>query len=357
MNSSRKKIGVIMSGVSGRGGMETVLEKILDSTLLKKSFSFSVILKDPVKYADFLTIISKKSNLFYFGTKRRLLSQLCLLKYLLFTKADILIMTGPKSIYLAYLVRLVFFKKYLILSWMHFSITDIKIDKNKLRYADFHLAIAEGIREQLINLGIDPRKVFLIYNPVEKRRDKIKKCSGNTTKLVYIGRVMLAGQKNMKILIDALSIAQTHIKVSLDVYGSGPSISRVMDYAHQRILDDSVTINWHGWSDKPWTLISEADALVMTSNYEGFGMVIAESISRGLVAIAPDILGPNEIIVNNKNGFLYKANNLEDLVNKILIVRDFSRSINYASVKKTITKFYEEEYFKNLNKILLRIIQ
>jgi glycosyltransferase involved in cell wall biosynthesis len=50
----------------------------------------------------------------------------------------------------------------------------------------------------------------------------------------------------------------------------------------------------------------------MTSKFEGFGMVLAESASYGLPGVAFDInAGPSDIISNGESGFLVEDNDLE----------------------------------------------
>lgn len=91
----------------------------------------------------------------------------------------------------------------------------------------------------------------------------------------------------------------------LDIFGQGEWKDMLNSMIAQYGLQDNVRIN------KPTDKIEEEYAnssiIAMTSNYEGFGMVLVEAMSCGVPAVAFDCkCGPADIIDDGKNGLLIK---------------------------------------------------
>ena len=68
----------------------------------------------------------------------------------------------------------------------------------------------------------------------------------------------------------------------------------------------------------PIPYISRADLFVLSSDYEGFGLVIAEALSVGKTIVSTNCKsGPNEILKGGQFGYLCKVNDSEDLAKTI----------------------------------------
>lgn len=96
----------------------------------------------------------------------------------------------------------------------------------------------------------------------------------------------------------------------------------------------------------------------MTSHSESFGLVLVEAANYGLPLIAFDSAqGANEIIENNKNGFLVKNRNAEEMITKIEELLNDSSKMQYFSKnsKNTALKFSKEAISKEWNKFLNNI--
>ena len=88
-----------------------------------------------------------------------------------------------------------------------------------------------------------------------------------------------------------------------------------------------------GSISNPISLIEESDLLVLSSDYEGFGMVIIEALSVGTTVVSTDCnSGPSEILGDNEFGYLCKVNNPSDLAEKI----DYARKNNIDPEKLII---------------------
>lgn len=115
-------------------------------------------------------------------------------------------------------------------------------------------------------------------------------------------------------------------------------------------MEISRYISWKGFVNYPFMHINEADALFLTSRYEGLPMVLAEAISAGLYVVSSDCpTGPREIVSDN-NGELYKLGNVADLKSKINHI--FTGNLpNQDKMKVSVKYMYADNYYNNLCQI------
>ena len=89
----------------------------------------------------------------------------------------------------------------------------------------------------------------------------------------------------------------------------------------------------------------EASICLMTSRYEGFGMVLIEAMASGLPCIAYDCpCGPRAIIENNNNGFLIEDGKENQFIQKLEnLIENENLRIEMGNKAKTSVKKYEIE--------------
>ena len=195
------------------------------------------------------------------------------------------------------------------------------------------------------------KRSHIIYNPVSKNKILLLAEENSPIKLdnkfyniISVGR--LAYEKDYKSAILSISKLKKKIKnIRYYILGDGELKEELCSYS--KSLDLSRDIIFVGHLKNPYPIMKNANVLLLTSLYEGFSNVILESLALNTPVVATDSPGGNkEIILNGENGFLAKVRNSEDIVQKIMLVRE-QKNYNIDVSKfeiNFITKEYEKQF-------------
>jgi len=336
-----KKIAIVTPMLSGKGGIETVLSIVLkDSEVISSFQKIDLIILGNKNSNEWIKELPPNIRI-HFTTNLSIFRILILLYQLLLNDYIKIICMSTNIIKFVSLVRNIFKKKYKIVSWIHFSLfNEETITPSLLKLADHNLAISSGIMNQMLSMGIDKKKVSLIFNPVEKKEKIIPVSVGLKPEFAYIGRILLNGQKNLRELFDGITLLKEN-SIVLHMYGDG-QINDCKKY----IIDNNIkqTIVWHGWVNDPWKDIKSMDAILLTSKYEGFPMALLESISYGVPVISSNCpTGPDDIVTQN-NGIIYKMGDIHELAKDIVSIKKMN--FNHLTICKTAEKYYTNSFSK-----------
>ena len=186
------------------------------------------------------------------------------------------------------------------------------IFKYNIKHVDIIRVVSKRLKKQLIKeYNIQDSKIYNI--PVYVDIKKIQ--NGNiTTNLkekykdyfIFLTVGRLVKVKNIELQLEVLK--EIKGKVKLIVLGDGPEKGNL-----QKIASDNV--EFLGWQEDLMSYYKTADCLLLTSDSEGYGMVIAEAISVDLPVIMTDVGCARELVEDNINGFI--VNNKEELREKM----------------------------------------
>ena len=113
--------------------------------------------------------------------------------------------------------------------------------------------------------------------------------------------------------IHTLLAAWENLNFPLKIAGDGPLRDLVMQAAQR-----SKQISWLGQVDRSqvFSLLKSAAVLVMTSEwYEALPMTIVEAMACGTPVIASELGSLQELVIPQRNGFLFAPGSSEDLAN------------------------------------------
>ena len=127
-------------------------------------------------------------------------------------------------------------------------------------------------------------------------------CGYRSRRVVAVGRI--CEQKGFDLLVEAWkTVTGRHPDWHLDIYGEGDQRHALQ----QQIADGGLSkvVSLHPFTTDVASVYARAAFYVMSSRYEGFGLVLIEAMRCGLPCVSFDCAsGPSEIITDGRDGIL-----------------------------------------------------
>jgi len=219
-----------------------------------------------------------------------------------------------------------------------------------------------GTYNNLLKKGIfDKDKLCVLRDPVlklkefaEKKFEKIENLNNKDKKyIIGIGRLTI--QKNFALLINGFSkIKKKYHEYELIIIGEGEKKNELLKLIKSHQLEKEVHLV--GFKANVYKYLKQADCFILTSLWEDPGFVLIEAGLSNTTVISSNCKnGPEEILKNGKNGYLFKNNNLNELLEKFDEFRNedkiqiFSKKLN---LKKELKKFTFFSHFNSLKNII-----
>jgi UDP-D-galactose:(glucosyl)LPS alpha-1,6-D-galactosyltransferase len=206
-------------------------------------------------------------------------------------------------------------------SWIHFPMKFADM-RALLRLADGHLAISEGVANELRDFLGERRKgrVKTIYNPIQVDVPGVSRpVRGEPAVFLHVGRLEWDRQKRVNDLLAAASRLTGDFRVV--IVGDGIGLAQLQQYGRELGLESR--IEWLGWKSNPWASVQQASVLLLTSSYEGFPMILIEALAHGVPCITSDCkFGPDEIVEEGTSGWFYPVGDVEALARRMQQIID-----------------------------------
>ena len=190
-----------------------------------------------------------------------------------------------------------------------------------LKYCSHYVAISQEIVRECESIaGLDSKQVSLIYNgidtvrfsPCEAKAQLRAKLDLPADKVIITCHGRLEHHKNQETLINAFArMAPTN--ALLLILGVGVEMDRLERLAAELGLSD--TVRFLGFKKNTEQYLQASDIYCIPSRLEGFSLALLEAMASGLVCIASDIEGNNDVVRHGVNGFLFNPDDTRQLVN------------------------------------------
>jgi glycosyltransferase involved in cell wall biosynthesis len=209
------------------------------------------------------------------------------------------------------------------------------------------IAVSKGITEAILHgNNILPKSICTIYNPIDIKHIQQQSLLLATKipkepYIIHVGR--LARVKRHDILFSALALVTTDVKLVLLCNKPDKALKLAEKYgvADRLILP--------GFQDNPYNWIKRAQALVLSSDYEGLPTVLLEALAVNTKVVSTDCPhGPDEILTGPLSDFLVPRRDPKVLAEAIDNVLKSDLNVNEADILSKVSASEIAQQYLNL---------
>ena len=154
-------------------------------------------------------------------------------------------------------------------------------------------------------------KPTVIYNPLTLEPGEPSK--GDSKRFLAVGR-FARKHKGFDLLIEAFHLfAQKDSEWKLDIVGEGVEEKLYRELINKYKLEDRILI--HPFTNRIQEYYSQAQVYVLSSRWEGFGLVLVEAMAHGLPVISSDLPTSKEIM--GDFGLYFRNGNINELAQRL----------------------------------------
>lgn len=203
-----------------------------------------------------------------------------------------------------------------------------------------HLYGLPAARLAIIPCGVDPH-VFTPGTAAERRADRAAIAPGRTPTLLFVGR--LDPIKGIDLLLE--SVARMRTPARLIVVGGDPAGDPEMERLRARAAALGIGARVALPGAVPQAELPRyyraADALVVTSRYESFGLAAVEALACGTPVVAARVGGLPSIVRDGENGLLVRWRAPEAFAERLdeLLGDDTLRARLAARARPSVERF------------------
>lgn len=215
----------------------------------------------------------------------------------------------------------------------------------QLEKVDAFVTLTEKQRKDIIKEFGDHQNTYVIPNFVlNKEKLDLNKDPNKISMFIRF-----SPEKNVEDAIKAFELVVNEKKNAIleifgrvgSVHGEHYEFNKIQKLITKLQLENNVFLR--GFTDDVDTEMTKSIATLLTSKFEGFGMVILESMFNSTPVISYDInYGPSDMIDHKNDGFLVEPNNIEQMAGYIIELLDDTekaKKMGLIARKKVLKKY------------------
>ncbi|MGJ8735214.1 glycosyltransferase [Zobellia laminariae] len=211
------------------------------------------------------------------------------------------------------------------------------------RHSNQYVVLSESFIDTFLKLSKieEDSKIRAIANPITiDAPDGFERINetGKENSILYVGRMDHANKRVHRVVEAWEEIAVKHPEWKLILVGDGPEKSNLESYVKKNKIERVV---FEGFKkEAPTEYYKQASILLLTSDLEGFGLVVIEGMIYGVVPIVYGSYSAiYDIIENGKSGFITPApyNKTETIhqLDKIMTNKELRSKMSLAAYERS----------------------
>ena len=187
-----------------------------------------------------------------------------------------------------------------------------------IRYKIFSLAdhvVTAGAASTaaVIDMGIDPKKILTLFNPVDvswfaefAASHRVEASTGH--RFLYVGQ--LIDRKNVDALIDAFAAMRQENDL-LTIVGDGTRGSDLKKQVMELGLEHAICFTGHHDQEQVAEDYAAAETLVLPSTNEVWGLVVNEALASGLHVVVSSAAGVSAFVASMKGAYVCEPTDVD----------------------------------------------
>ncbi|PLT35746.1 glycosyltransferase family 4 protein [Bacillus sp. V5-8f] len=278
-------------------------------------------------------------------------------------KPDIVHLHSPRATFIGMVAKTISRQSSNVFVTAHGWIPDrLKLRKvyeflyvSAIKRSDRIIAVSGQVKDMLMAYKLDESKISVIHNGIEvPPQIEVTKRQIAKKRFVFLGRMI--EEKGISYLLEAIEQVDQKYpeKYHLDFYGDGPLAEMIKEtLKHKQI--QNVTLHGFVQPEQVIPLLNQYDAFLMPSVQEGFPYTLIEAFAAGLMVIGTDVGGIKEALIDNENGYLIPAKDVDALIyamtkvitmsdEELLNFRNLARERSHHFTIEKMTSSLVDEY-------------
>jgi len=213
-------------------------------------------------------------------------------------------------------------------------------------FTDLFINVSRGENNVCLTYRIfnEPKSV-VVYNAIKpikrSEQDKIELRNNlmlPQDKFIVISVVSFNTPKNVPLILTIAKQLTEHKNILFTVIGDGEQKTQIEELLKREKLENVLLL---GSKNNVTQHLFASDLYLSTSLWEGMPYSLIESAAAGLPIVASNVTGNNEIVENDRNGFLFELSQPEGAAQKIVAILN-SKELQQKYSRNSINIFNEK---------------
>lgn len=207
-------------------------------------------------------------------------------------------------------------------------------------------------KKKLVDYGVSPNRIYALKNFLDVKKFNMEQ--KNEEYALYFGR--LSKEKGILNLIEAFSNIK---RQKLYIAGEGPEKEKIKELIKKNNMENNIKLLGFLNEEDMKRVIANANFIVLPSIwYDNCPYSILEALTIGKPVVGSAIGGIPELVENEKNGLVYKFDDIKELKEKMILLfenKDLVKKMGENARKIAIEQYSKDYYYGELIKIYKKV--